>query len=164
MADKQELIAELEDKFKGMSKKLKLKHSLEDFDRIFFVRDFILQHGFVSESLSRMFCSRIVSLYESWANYLQGILMPNPSSLIHMYGSNSFSKQEKAGIASLINDMMALVSRNSLIGLTKDRKAEARFLDDAVVLWDTFFKEKLIEIEKKANVFWVDKSKNERVN
>ena len=148
---KMELLRELEEKFK----ELDLRVNLEELDIIFFIKDFILTEGFVSENLSRQICSRISDTYGSWVNYLNGILVPNPSYMPIQAESKPFSsKEEREKIWELIKKAMELVSRNIMIGLTKDKEEEGKFIEEAVSFWNNKFKKELIRIMKKTNKQW----------
>jgi len=159
MRNKQELLNDLDEQFKTLKKELRLKYSLEDFDSIFFIRDLISSQGFVSENLSRVICRRIAENYGYWANDLCGLIIPNPNSLISMSESQAFDKKDREEITLIVNKAMVFVSANPLIGLTKDKKAEAKFMNDAVSMWHEFFRAKLVEISIKANRYWIGKSK-----
>lgn len=152
---KEELLNELDGKFAVMKKELGFKASLEELDGIFFLRDLVLKEGFVSGQVSRMLCSRIVDMYMSWANYLHGFIIPNSGSMINLTESQIFNDAEKAVILSTFNKILALVSANTLNGLTKDKKAEARFVDDSVSLWNEL-NPKLQQIIKRVNTAWVE--------
>lgn len=150
----QELLQKLEEKFKEIKKELGFKSSLEDLDKIFFIKDYILGVKYVSEALSRQICRRISETYYSWVEHLHGLIFPNPGNLLAMTESRAFSDEEKKEISRLISKTMALVSKNSLIGLTKDKKQEAKFIDNAVEFWDKEFKPKLVVMLKKISQKW----------
>lgn len=158
MVNKQELLNELDEKFKAIKKKLKLKYGLEDFDKIFLIKDMSLQQGFVNERLSRAICGRIVNAYESWANYIHNILMPPPGSLIYMSENQAFTKQEKDDLMTLMTKILAFTTINPWIGQTSDEKAESKFMNDSIRLWHEFFSPKFAELSAKINRYWTEKS------
>jgi len=157
--NKKELLKELEEKFKKLKEELQIESSLDEIDDIFFIRDYILREGFVSENLSRQICSRIADLYLAWNNYLHSLIMPNPQNILNMSEAKLFNNDEKKEISELMKKAMAISSRNSLIGLTKDTDEEAEFIDYAVEFWNETFKEKLIPIMAKINEEWEEKVK-----
>ena len=118
----------------------------------------VLKEGFVSNKLSRMICSRIVNTYMSWSNYLHGLVMPNPSYMVNMAESQMFSDEERQDIINLMNQILALVSTNSVLTLNTDKKAEAKFIDDSVKLWNKTFQPKVMVFMKKVNKEWVNKA------
>lgn len=152
--EKKELIKELEEKFKKIKSELKIKSSLEDIDRIFFVKDNVLKENFISEKLSRQICYRIVETYMGWNDYLHSLIMPNPQNILNMGESKIFNQEEKKEIIKLMKKIMEISSKNILIGLTRDQTKEAEFIDYAVNFWETEFKNKLIKIMKKINKEW----------
>ena len=64
------------------------------------------------------------------------------------------SKEEREKIWELIKKAMELVSRNIMIGLTKDKEEEGKFIEEAVSFWNNKFKKELIRIMKKTNKQW----------
>ena len=58
----------------------------------------------------------------------------------------------------LMTKAMALVSTNTLIGLTKDKKAEAKFIDDSVKFWNNDFGLKVEKIMAKVNNEWAERA------
>ena len=155
--NKKELLKELEEKFKVMKRELGFKVSLEEVDSIFFIKDAVLSTGFVSEVLSRQLCSRIVDTYVNWNNYLHSLIIPNPNNMLNINESKMFNEEEKKKITKLMTEIMALVSTNTLIGLTKDKSGEARFIDDSIDFWKKTFSPELIKIIKKINDEWSKK-------
>ena len=153
---KKELLMEFEEKFETIKKELKFKTNLEELDSIFFLKDYVLEKEYVSEKLSRMVCGRIMELYGSWINYLHGLVMPNPNYLPGVTESQMF--EDKDEIMKMLEKIMALVSMNTLVGLTKDKKLESKFIDDSVQLWREINPE-LVKMLKKVHHTWVEKGK-----
>ena len=85
--------------------------------------------------------------------------MPNPQNMANLAESDQFDEQEKKELIKIMNKSFELTSRNTLIGLKKDKKQEAKFIDDGVEFWKSEFKIKLQEIMKKINNYWKEKSK-----
>ncbi len=149
---KQELLEEFAKAFLNAKKHLGFKSSFKELDEIFFIKDAVLTAGFVSESFSRQLCRRIVDTYGQWAIFLQNLI--NPPDMISMHESKLFSQDEKKKILSLISEAMVLVSMNLLVGLSKDKKMEARLIDNSVNLWKNSFKPKLYPIMEKIHKSW----------
>jgi hypothetical protein len=156
---KSDLIKEFEEGFDAVKKGLGFKASLNELDSVFFLRDFISKEGFVSTALSRQVCARINETLVGWYNYMHSIIMPNPGSMLNMTESQAFSDEEKQELMLTMNKIMAVASSNTLNGLTKDKKEEARFIDNALSIWNKTVKPKGIEILKKVNANWKEKSK-----
>ena len=153
MAD-EELIRDFEAKFIVMQKHLGFKSSLEELDRIFYLRDFISKEGFVSNKLSRMLCSRIIGTFAVWENYFHALIVPNPNSMPNVEESKVATEEDKKEMLRIMTQIRELNTRNTIIGLEEDEKAEGRLFDDSVQLWNSnkpFF----IRIMKKMNTGWV---------
>jgi len=154
--ENEKLIRELEEKFIEVKKELGFNSTLEGLDKIFFIKDFILKERFVSPSLSRQIGSRIANLYSNWAGYLHSLIMPNPQNILNLSESKLFSQEEKGKINKLMSKAMEMSSRNGLIGLTKDKQEESKFIDEAAELWNSSFEKDVIEIMRKVNSAWAD--------
>jgi hypothetical protein len=153
MAD-EELIRDFEAKFVAMQKKLGFASSLEELDRIFYLRDFISKEGFVSNRLSRMLCSRIIGTFAVWENYFHALVVPNPNSMPNVEESKLATEEDKKDMLKIMNRIRELNTRNTIIGLEEDEKAEGKLFDDAVLLWNSnkpFF----IKIMRKMNTGWM---------
>lgn len=149
-----ELIKELEEKFKQVQHELGFKSTFKQIDDIFFITDNILHSRFVSSQLSRQICSRIVDTYMSWNNYLHNLVMPSPGYMIHMNESKMLDENDKKLALKIIAQSMALISDNSLVGLTKDKVEEAKFIDSSVDFWHSSYKPQLENIMRKVRDGW----------
>jgi hypothetical protein len=69
-----------------------------------------------------------------------------------------FEDEEKQHIMNLMNEIMAMISTNTLAGITQDKKAEAKFIDDSVKFWNKRLKPELKHIMEKVNKCWDEKS------
>lgn len=152
--DKQELLKEFEAAFEKMRKELKLKHTLDDYDKVFFFRDMIRKEGYVSTQLSRMLSSRVADVYVSWSGYFHGLIMPNPQSLITMSESKLFDAKEREDISRLISRMMAVSRMRSILDVAGDRAMEGKFFEDALVFWNAEFRQKAELIMRKVQKYW----------
>jgi len=151
---KQEILNDFEKNFKKLKKELNLKTNTEELDRIFYIKDYVLQEGFASDNLPRQIGYRIVEIFMRWNEYLHGLIMPNPQNIINISESKILSLEDKKEITELIKKGMEIASKNTIIGLKRDSKAEAKFIDDSVNLWESEFKPKLLKIVLKINEEW----------
>lgn len=156
---KKDILAEFEKEFESMKKDLGFSSSLDELDSVFFIRDFIQKEDFLSNRLSRQVCARIRDTYWSWVNYLHSLIAPNPGFMISINESECFNEKERLEIVKLISKMMIFVNNNTMIGLSKDKIAEAKFVDDAFSTWKNEVSPKLIEIFKKTIDKWTADSK-----
>jgi hypothetical protein len=152
--NKKEILQELKEKFQETKKDLGFRPSFEELDGAFFIRDGVLSAGFVSERFSRQLCSRIVETCSVWNNYLHSLLMPNPGHILNMNESKMFSEEERKEIMDLISSSMAITSRNNVIGLKKNKKEEADFINEAFNFWNEKFRPATIKITEKINKGW----------
>jgi len=150
-----ELLKELEVEFLRIKEELKFQSSLEELDEIFFIKDSIFQDGFVSNRLNRQICSRIVHTYMNWNNYLHGLIFSNPGNMMGMAESKMFDDEEKKKMNSLVSKSMGVVSANTLVGLTKDKAGESKFIDNAVSFWNETYKPGIERIIIKVNKGWL---------
>ena len=157
MKDKQELLKELEAKFEETKKELGFKASLQEINKVFFIKDSVLGAGFVSENFSRQLCSRIVETYANWNNYLHSLIMPNPGHMLNMTESKMLDETEKKEIMNLLGKAIAITSTNTLIGLTKEKSEEGKFVDSSLKFWKDTFSPYLTKLIKKINFGWKKK-------
>lgn len=153
-----ELLKEFEQSFEAMKKELKFKASLKDLDDVFFLKDFIAKEGFVSNQLSRMVCRRMVDTFFNYYGYFQGLILPNPQSMWQIPESQLFNDQEKNALIKLMDKIMILSTRNLIIGLSKAKSEEGKFVDDCLSFWHAELNPKLNEVIKKANSMWTRKA------
>ena len=157
--EQDELLNKFESSFAEMKKELGFKASLEELDEVFYFRDLILQAKFVSGKLSRMLCGRIRDSFDIWIRQMHEWLMPNPSSMIGVSESQAFSDEEKEKINMMMRKFMTLTSENIVIGLKKDKKREAEYIDEALGLWNDN-KSSLISYTEKVNKHWKEQLKS----
>ena len=158
MAD-DELIKEFEQKFAAMQKRLGFKSSLEELDRLFYLKDFIMKEGFVSGRLSRMVCGRILSTFGIWENYFHALMIPNPSSMPNVEESKMIDEADKKEMLRIMTKIRELTTRNTIVGLEGDEKEEAKLIDDSLQLWNAN-NEFFIKLMKKMNAGWIKSLKD----
>jgi len=156
---KKELSEELQSKFKEMKKELGFKATFKEMEKIFFLQDFVAKDGFVSEQLSRAICHRMSDLFNSWNGYMHNLVLPNPGSMINVEENKMLSDEDKQKMIELMNKNIELVSRNGLIGLSKNKKEESKYVDDCVSHWNKTLQPYLLTMMKKINGEWAKRSK-----
>jgi len=149
-----ELLTELKEKFDSLKKETGFKSSFKELNDIFFIEDFILQEKYVSKDFARQLCSRIVNVYNSWVSYFHGLIMPNPANMINIMENKCLNEEERKKISKLIRGVIGLISTNNLNFLTKNKTAQAKFIDDSVKFWKNYFKAEAIKIIEKINKEW----------
>ncbi len=156
--DQNLILQRFEQAFTAMKKELGFKSTLEEIDGIFFVKDFILHEGHVSPTLNRALCSRMCNLFFSWSNYLHDLVMPHPGSIISNNESGYFSDEDKQQAMQLMSKIMAHTRINQLLGLTKNKKEEALFIDESVRFWKEDLEPVLIKYTKHSLDKWKEQS------
>ncbi|MBU3913504.1 MAG: hypothetical protein KKB21_03230 [Nanoarchaeota archaeon] len=152
--EKETILRELKTRFGNERKELGFKSTFEQIDEIFFVEDFILKEGFVSNHLMRQISGRIIETFHGWAGYLHNFVLPNPGNAVSVTENKLFSESEKKEIWNVFKGCMDFSSKNSIIGLTKSKEEQTKFIDDSVGFWETLLKPKLTEIMNKVNSEW----------
>jgi hypothetical protein len=155
MIDKKGLIKEVEKEFNKVKNELGFEATLEELEDAFKIYDGVISSEFVSTNFSRQLCSRILDNYMGWHNYLNGILIPNSGFLASQTEANLFNNQEdREMVWKMIKKTMEYSTTHSLIGLTKNKKLEAQFIDDTLKYWKDVFSPNLKIILLRANEAW----------
>jgi len=152
--DRAELIKEFQEKFKEAKKQFDLKSDFEEIDECFFITDYILSKGFVSQDILMQMCGVIVDTFYSWNNHMHNLVIPNPQNMMQMSETKMFNEVQKKEILGIIKSSMALVRTYTLLVLNRNKKAEARFIDDSVKLWKKNYAPKILPIMKKIVDEW----------
>jgi len=156
---KAEILKELDEKFAEVQKDLGFKVSLDELDSVFFIKDSVLDSGFVSEAFSRQLSHRIMDTYNSWMSYLHNIVMPNPHNLVSANEAKMFNEDDKKEMLKLMGSLMKFSAANSHVGLTRDKAAEGKFIDNAYTFWDSEFQPAMSRLIEKTKNGWEEKGK-----
>lgn len=154
MKDKQALFSELDIKFSELKKDLNIKYSLDDFDKIFSIRNLILKDGFVSDNFSSQLRSKIVEYFNSGASYLHGLLLPNPQNIVNLNESKIVTQDEKNKLGKLIGKCMYLSAKNTLINLDNNKSAEKEFFEEAFKFYNEEFAPEMKILMEKVSDYW----------
>ena len=158
MKDKEIILKELEKNYLEASKKFGIKTSLDDLDSCFFVRDYILSSGFVSDSVLRQISTRIVEALHSWNGFFHSLIIPNPNDFVNVNESKMFSEEEKKKALKLMSKIMYFMRRNNHANLINDNNLRAKFIDDSFNFWKKSLLPYLVDISKKLSDEWEKKS------
>lgn len=154
-----DLINDFEKEFEKARKEYGFKPTLNELDDIFYIRDAISKDGYVSTSILKQVCRRIIDVYSVWLQYLHGLLVPNPGNMINVSESTICSDADREKIQKLINEMMVLSNDYNLFVLNTDRKKGKEIIDNAYSLWKDNVKDELVGFMQKARDMWENKSK-----
>ncbi|MFW5846673.1 MAG: hypothetical protein ACOCUU_00795 [Nanoarchaeota archaeon] len=152
--EKQEIIDKLKEKLNKEQEEIGMQVPFEEIDDSFYIKDHIVEKGHVSESAIKQMCSIVTETFQAWVGYLHSIIMPNPQNLLNVGESKVFDNEEKKEITNLMKTAMEISSRNSLIGLKKDKKLQVEFLKDCLKIWNEKFCPSMIKIMEKVNKEW----------
>ena len=154
------LLVRLQNLFDEWKKEAGFNATFKELDEIFFIEDYILASGFVSSKVNRMICGRIVDTYNNWIGRIHSWLVPTPYSLISTSESHLFNEAEKEELKMILKELMAFVSQNAVVGLTKDSKMEAGFVDKSLSLWKKHL-QTLVKYSSKVHEYWKREASNE---
>ena len=133
--NKKELLDELQVKFEETKEQLGFNSTFEEIESIYYIKDFVLTSGFLSERFDRMLCARIRDTLHSWISHFHSVIMPNPSSIFNMTENSAFNDDERKEIDLLMHKFMAFVSKNIVIGINNKVKEQGEFIDEGVKIW-----------------------------
>lgn len=153
--NKKELLDELEQEFEKLKQQEGFESTLDELDRVFYIRDYILALKYVSLNLERQLAWRIVETYNNWLNYLHSIIMPPPHNMVANAESQQISEEEKQNIMQLMNKVLAHTSTSPINTLKKE--SQGKFIDNSLKLWNEVQPE-LLNIMQKINKYWKSRS------
>ena len=153
------LLKELKDAYSATQKELKFKTSFEEMESIVFLSDMVARDKVVSEHFSRTLCHRMIDLFRSWNEYFSALLVPNPANMFFVEQSQMLNDEEKREIILAMTRAAELETRNQLIGLSKDKTAEGRFVDESVLFWKKELSPLAQKTTKKLNRGWQERIK-----
>jgi len=151
---KTELFKELEIEFNKLKNESGLKSSLEELDKYFFIKDSVLEKGFVSNNLSNQIRSRLIDVMVSWDNYLHGLVMPNPQNLFSINESKALNEKDRKEIMKIMSRAAYFVAKSGVIRIKKNRQAEAQFIDDVLNFWKNNYEPLFLKILEKIEEHW----------
>ncbi len=150
---KEELKKELVDAFAKTKESFGLQRTFEEYDDIFFLYDMASQDGFIAEKFERQLSARVANTFNSWYNQLHSLILPASASMISLTESSMFDEKEKEKLTLLMNKIVAFISRNTIIALTKNKEAQRAFLDDSISFWEEI-KPELLSMAEKLHQGW----------
>jgi len=129
--------------------KLKEKYGLPSYDELdsefelFYIQN-IMEIRYPLRFIRRRLRDKAVG----FANFLQGLLQPNPASLISLEESKFFTDDDKKKIGDLVRNLMKWESRNIFLDVEHDEKSDAEFIKGFYKEWINLKK----EIKKVCNI------------
>jgi len=153
--DKEKTLKELKEKFKELKKEVGFKAGLEELDSAFHIQDAVLAEGFVYEDFSRQICLKIIERFMDWHNYLNSLILPNPSFLANQTEAKLFSSSEdKKLIWKLMTGSMKFSSMALLDSIKEQKSLTKELVDGSLDYWKKEFQPNLEKIMKKIHEAW----------
>jgi len=153
MINKEKLYIELEEKFKETKEKLKFSSTFNEVNDCSFIKDMILEVGFVSDNFERQVCNRVVMTYYSWVGQFQAWLTAGMGSIINNNEVKAFTKEDIDTIKHLTHKAMYYFRRDKTFGIKKDYEGMGKLLDEMVKSKNDFFDKLAVLVEKTAD-YW----------
>lgn len=124
--------------YEALAKKYKLP-SYEDLDENFE----ILYVGTITEIKYplRFIRRRINDKLAFFCSLLQGLLQPNPGSLVNLQESKFLDEAEHKKIMKLLKELMFIERQSLLLDINPSEKEEADFIKETFKEWNTIKKE-----------------------
>jgi hypothetical protein len=155
MIDKKKILKEFEDAFEEYQKEAGFSASLEDLEKEFHLKDYVLQVGFVGVDVGTQIRSRIVEYFRDWLAYLNNLLIPNQGFMAAQTETKLFgSEADKKMIWDLTKIGMKFSTMHSYVGLEADKNLQAKFIDDCLDSWKNKFRPGLVSIMKRTYEGW----------
>ena len=104
---------------------------------------------------------RILDKINWFLGFLQGLIQPNPGSLISLEESRFFTQEEKDKVVALIKKLIILQREGLLLDIDSDEKKDSEFIKEAFDKWMKHKKE-IFSINVKIKEGWESEVKEER--
>ena len=140
----------IKNRYNEIAKKNNLP-SWEDLDR-----EYELGYtGVIMEiSFPLRFVRRRIGDRLAWAaNFLQGLLQPNPSSLVSMHESKFFNEEDRKKVVELLKVFMQTERTNLSLDIANSDEDSAKWIKDAHKKWSESKKD-LLNLTEKMKTGW----------
>jgi hypothetical protein len=160
MKDKKELLKELNEAFEKTKTELGFKSDFEKIDNEFFIKDAILDAGYVSDRFERQLCSRMVSTFYSWTGETHAWLIPPQGNIICHTEYKVLEDTDKKLIKKLTKKAMYFLRQDKINAFKKDKTSMGRLVDEMVLYKEEFKKDILLILEKQRDN-WLNELKKD---
>lgn len=154
MIDKEFLMKEFDKKFSELKLDLGFRVSFEELENEFFLRDAILEAGYVKENFKSQVASRIIEYFRNWAAYLNNLLTPQPVYVNQLESKIFSSEKDKKEIWEMIKVCMKFSSMYSSMFLNRDKVMQKEFFDSSYEIWVNFIRPKMGKIIERVYRAW----------
>jgi len=152
--DGDKIIREAKEEFESFKKEHNLKAGYDELNKHFHVSDHLVRDGYAPGELSRNICVRASNFIMGWANYLHGLLMPNPHHLISVNESKMLSDVDKKEVTDLISSIMSHNSKELVVHLKNNPADDAKMIDEFLEVWKNDLFPRVEKIMVKINEGW----------
>ena len=145
---------ELDVKFSELKTDLGFNVSFDELEKEFFLRDAVLEMGYVKENFKSQMASRIIDYFRNWAAYLNSLLTPQ-GVYVNQVESKIFSSDEdKKEIWEMIRVCMKFSSMYSSMFLNRNNEMQKYFFDSAYQAWIKDIRPKMGKIMERVHKAW----------
>src|SRR3989344_6414169 len=127
------------------------KYNLPDYDKLNEEFEFytLEKTDFLLQNMRR----RIHNKLAYFAQIIEGIIYPNPSSLVNMQEAKFFNEEEKTKITQLYKKIVLFERNSSALDISSDEKENATYIQMMYKEWPAI-KEQMKAILKKMQDSW----------
>jgi hypothetical protein len=156
------------DRFKKEFEQFKQQYGLtltyEQLEKELYMTDVIWDRKYVPRDISASIRGRIVDMLNSWYGYFHGLMLPNPQSIPMHMEAQFFDDATKTQVQSLMHKTMYYMKQSSVVGLSRNKEDEAKYIQDVFGFWEQELKPKLIELLGISSSKFLEESKQEPKN
>lgn len=124
-----------------LKERLGFSAPLDLLEKRFLLTDHVRAQGFVSTRFESQIVGRVTAILRSWADFLNGLLLPNPQSQAMLREAQALTDQQREHASAMIARLMLLVRRGDSAVFFADDRACAAVIDEALALVDGDFME-----------------------
>ena len=138
--------------------KLRKKYNLPDFDKldnefeISNIKDF--DKKFILRIIRRMINDKIIA----FCNLLEGVVLPNPTSMIGLHENSFFDDEKKKSISNFLSDLMKLERESLVLDIDFSDDKDAEFINSVFDKW-VGIKGFMCEVAKDMSLGWEKEEK-----
>lgn len=145
---------EFDKKFSELKMDLGFEVSLEELESEFFLKDSVLEDGFIKENFKSQIASRIIEYFRNWAAYLNNLLTPQPVYVSQLESKIFSSEKDKKEIWGMIKICMKFSSMYSSMFLNRDKVMQKEFFDSSYKVWVDFIRPNMGIIIERVHRAW----------
>ena len=139
--------------------KLKLKYNLPNYEELDDEYELLYFQNILEIKYPLRFVRRRIGDRFAWAaNFFQGLLQPNPSSLVSMQESRFFSDEDRKKVTGLLKEFMQVERTNLTLDIDNNDELAVKWIKDAHKKW-LESKKDLTNFAEKMRTGWKEETK-----